>query len=87
MIELLKVIADLGTAGMVIAVLWMMLKHSQQQREDTREQRKSFLDTIQNHLDHSTKAADGSAEAVRSLKISVDSLRDVLTAFLATLGK
>lgn len=80
MIEMLRVAADLGTAGMVIVVLWMMLR-------DMREQRQSFLDTIQNHLDHSTEAGNESAQAVRDLKGSVDSLKDVLTTFLATLSR
>ena len=87
MIEMLRVAADLGTAGMVIAVLWMMLRHSQQQRIDTAQQRESFLETIRNHLDHSTKAGIENAQAVRDLKGSVDALKEVLTAFLATLGK
>ena len=61
-IETLKVIADLGATAAVLFVVWIFMRHIKEQRE-------SFLETIRNHLDHSTQA--------------IDQLKSVLTTWLA----
>lgn len=58
MMETINLLGNLGMAAGAVAVCHLFIKFLREEREDRKTERESFVETIQNHVNHNTDAVE-----------------------------
>lgn len=57
--------------GLFVRVIFAFVKHMKEEREDRADERGCFITTIENHVDHGTKAQEAQSVAIRDLNETI----------------